>query len=201
VHIVNCGAGNIGSLLNMLKFLNIEAKVTDDWRELSNASRIILPGVGAFDNAMSYLETRDGLIDELKNKALNERIPTLGICLGMQLLLESSAEGTSHGLGIISGVCERFSFDDNNYNVPHMGWNNVTISKPSPLSENFDEMRFYFVHSYYCKVSRSEDVLFTTNYGTNFASGISNGNVYGVQFHPEKSHKFGMKLLKNFMQA
>ena len=201
MHIVNCGAGNIGSLLNMLKFLNIEAKVTDDWRELSNASRIILPGVGAFDNAMSYLETRDGLIDELKNKALNERIPTLGICLGKQLLLESSAEGTSHGLGIISGVCERFSFDDNNYNVPHMGWNNVTISKPSPLSENFDEMRFYFVHSYYCKVSRSEDVLFTTNYGTNFASGISNGNVYGVQFHPEKSHKFGMKLLKNFMQA
>jgi imidazole glycerol-phosphate synthase subunit HisH len=201
MHIVDCGAGNIGSLLNMLKFLNLEAVVTSDWKELSTASRIILPGVGAFDNAMFHLRSRDGLIDVLKNKALHEGIPTLGICLGMQLLLDSSEEGTSRGLGIISGVCEKFVFEDGSYNIPHMGWNHVTIRKPNPLSDGFDDMRFYFVHSYHCKVSRSEDVLFTTHHGIEFVSGISNGNVYGVQFHPEKSHKYGMKFFKNFMSV
>lgn len=200
MHIINCGAGNIGSLVNMLKFLNIEAKVTDDWRELTKASRIILPGVGAFDSAMSYLESRDGLIDTFKNKALDECIPILGVCLGMQLLLDYSEEGTSPGLGIINGFCEKFSFQDKSINIPHMGWNHVEIAKPSAILDDFDKMRFYFVHSYHCKVNRSEDILLTTQYGENFVSGISNGNVHGVQFHPEKSHKYGMKLLNNFMK-
>ncbi|KAA9327404.1 imidazole glycerol phosphate synthase subunit HisH [Adhaeribacter soli] len=202
ITIVNYGMGNLGSVLNMFKKVGVEAKVTDNLNEIADATKILLPGVGAFDAAMSRIKA-GGFEEILNKKALEDKVPVLGICLGMQLLTDCSEEGVLPGLGWIKGKTIKFSFTrTQNLKVPHMGWNLVKQVNASPLIADFPpDPRFYFVHSYFVKADEEMDVLMRTTYGHEFDSVITNGeNIFGAQFHPEKSHKFGMKLFKNFSE-
>ena len=191
--------GNLGSIINMFKRINVASKVSSDIDEIYKAEKILLPGVGAFDAAMRRIN-EGGFKEVLNDKALKEKVPVLGICLGMQLLTRRSEEGQLDGLSWIPADTLKFKFDgSSNLKIPHMGWNLVYPKKASPLTENFPaETRFYFVHSYYVKTDNTDDVLTTTHYGIDFDSIIQHENIYGAQFHPEKSHKFGMRLLENF---
>lgn len=198
--VVDYGMGNVGSVANMLRKVGTEAVASADLDVIRNAPKLILPGVGAFDAAMNRLHER-GLVEILNRRVLEDRVPILGICLGMQVMTDSSEEGSTTGLGWISGGTRRFNFDglDPRPRVPHMGWNVVEQARPTPLFEGmYDQPRFYFVHSYHVYCNNQEDVMLTTEYGYRFVSGVSRGNIYGVQFHPEKSHKFGMQLIRRF---
>lgn len=198
ITIIDYGMGNLGSIQNMFKRIKVESEITGDLEKISKAKKILLPGVGAFDAAMERMESV-GLLPVLNQKAKEEKIPVLGICLGMQLLTLSSEEGKRPGLGWVNGRTIRFSVPDSKLKVPHMGWNRVYVQNPSPLIEDLpEEPRFYFVHSYHVQCLNPADVLTTTHYGTDFHSIIQHNNIYGAQFHPEKSHKYGMKLLANF---
>lgn len=195
--IIDYGMGNLGSIQNILKKIGVNSIITSDVDEINNANKIILPGVGAFDRAMQNLKDLK-LIDILNEKALNEKIPVLGICLGMQLLAKDSTEGVLPGLGWIDANVKKFDIDKA-LKVPHMGWNYTIQQKESSLFfDMYTTPRFYHVHSYYFACNDDEDILTITNYGGEFTSSVNKGNIYGVQFHPEKSHKFGMKLLENF---
>lgn len=197
ITIVDYGMGNIGSIQNMLKFLGTPSQVTQDPETLAAAEKIILPGVGSFDAAMNRINA-SGLREILDRKATVEKTPFLGICLGMQLLTLSSEEGKCAGLGWIPARAIRFPAS-NGLKVPHMGWNHVTQHTQSPLTEGFSkEARFYFVHSYYVKAEDEKHSILKTEYGLTFDSAIQMDNIMGVQFHPEKSHRFGKKLLANF---
>ena len=197
IAIVDYGVGNLGSIANMFKKVGVEATVTSSAKEVAATERVLLPGVGAFDAGMNNLE-RSGLIPVLEDHVRAGK-PLLGICLGMQLLTESSEEGRREGLGWLPASTKRFNLDDPSLKVPHMGWNTVDVSDPHPL---FDSMggppRFYFLHSYFVSCDEPRHVLGTTSYGSEFASAVAKDNVYGVQFHPEKSHRFGMQLFRNF---
>jgi glutamine amidotransferase len=201
ITIIDYGIGNLSSIKNMLNYLGIKSKIEKKVDKIKDASKIILPGVGAFDAAMKKINEND-LKEVLNEKALKQQVPILGICLGMQLLTNKSEEGKLSGLGWINA--ETLSFKnrvDKKYKIPHMGWNTVNISNPSSLTKGFEklqEIRFYFVHSYFVKVNNEIDATLQTNYGINFVSSLQKENIYGVQFHPEKSHKFGMKILENF---
>jgi imidazole glycerol-phosphate synthase subunit HisH len=196
--IVDYGMGNLGSVFNMFKKIGVDSKITSDLVEIKSAKKLLLPGVGSFDKAMERIVT-SGIKEVLDQKVLVEETPILGICLGMQLLTNSSEEGIEKGLGYINASAKKFIFQDNKMKVPHMGWNIVKKSTPSLLTQDFDAAsRFYFVHSYYVVVENQKNSILKTNYGLEFDSAIQNKNVYGAQFHPEKSHKFGMKLLDNF---
>lgn len=200
--IVDYGMGNLGSIRNMLKRIGREAVISSDGSEIRKATRLILPGVGAFDSGMKNLAGR-GLIPVLHEKVIDGKTPLLGICLGMQLLTEGSEEGDSEGLGWIEGKAVRFKFDGSRepLKVPHMGWNTVVPVKPSRLfADMYPDARFYFVHSFHVACRKEGDVLSRTRHGIDFASSLEKGNIRGVQFHPEKSHKFGMQLLKNFAE-
>ena len=198
ITIIDYGMGNLGSVINMFKRIGVVSKITSDLKEIKRAKKILLPGVGSFDKAMRKIND-SGIKEILDYKVLKEEIPILGICLGMQLLTKSSEEGVEKGLGYIDAFTKRFSFQDKKYKVPHMGWNLVEKSTPSELTSDFDEeSKFYFVHSFYVKVNSEENSIFKTMYGFKFDSAIQYKNIFGAQFHPEKSHKFGMKLLKNF---
>jgi len=200
--IVDYGMGNLGSIYNMLKHLGIQATITSKISDVELADKLLLSGVGAFDNGMRSLADL-GLLPILNRKVLENKTPVLGICLGMQLLTEKSEEGERPGLGWIQGKTVRFSFlkNDGHLKIPHMGWNTVDLKKANPLLEGmFAEPRFYFVHSYHLVCDRPEDVVCLTNHGYDFASIVNRDNIFGVQFHPEKSHKFGMKLLENFIR-
>lgn len=195
--IVDYGMGNVGSVLNMFKRIGIEAEITADLRQIADAEKILLPGVGAFDHAMRRIIDA-GFKEVLDQKALVDKIPILGICLGMQLLTRRSEEGNLPGLGWIAADTIRFP-PMASIKVPHMGWNLVKPVTPSLLTEGLsEESRYYFVHSYYVKVDKEDNSILRTKHGVEFDSGIHSGNIYGTQFHPEKSHKFGMELLKNF---
>ena len=191
--------GNIGSLLNMMRYLDINTYVSSDISELRSAKRIILPGVGAFDTAMKRINETDGLKDILYEKILVEKIPILGICLGMQLITNSSEEGKLKGLAWIDAETVKFpDFDD--LKIPHMGWNAASsyVSDNPLLKETTVDQKYYFVHSYHVKVKEENDSIMKTDYGILFNSIVNRNNIFGVQFHPEKSHKFGMKILNNF---
>jgi len=199
--IVDYKTGNVGSLMNMLKKIGINSIVSSDPKEIESADKIIFPGVGAFDNGMNNL-LASGLIPLLEKKVKNQSTPILGVCLGMQLLAKGSEEGVIPGLGWMDGFVKKFHFEDENLKIPHMGWNTIDIKKVDPIfNEMLKEARFYFVHSYHFVCDEKEKVLATTNYGYDFDSIIRKDNIWGVQFHPEKSHKFGMQLLKNFATA
>ncbi|GFE82021.1 imidazole glycerol phosphate synthase subunit HisH 2 [Steroidobacter agaridevorans] len=198
ITIVDYGMGNLGSIRNMLTKIGAASEISSDPRAVMAAQKLILPGVGAFDAGMQSLE-RNGLRSVLDERVLGARVPTLGICLGMQLMTRHSAEGDRAGLGWIDAQVLRFEPGDAGLKVPHMGWNLVAPARPDALLENLPEQsRFYFVHSYYVACADRNDVLLTTSYGRQFDSGLHRDNVWGVQFHPEKSHKFGMQLLTNF---
>ncbi len=200
ITIVDYGMGNLGSIRNMLKKIGVDSQVTADARLIAAASKLILPGVGAFDAGMDNLE-RSGLIPALNERVLQARVPTLGICLGMQLMTRSSDEGHRDGLGWVDAESLRFCPADTSLKVPHMGWNRVLPARSSPLTDGLpEEPRFYFVHSFYVRCRNESEVLLTTAYGDAFHSAFQSGNVAGVQFHPEKSHKFGMCLLRNFAE-
>jgi len=198
ITIVNYGMGNLGSIVNMFKRIGIETQVCDNAGGVAKAQKILLPGVGAFDAAMSRITAIEGMREILDQKVLVEKIPLLGICLGMQLLTDGSEEGQLPGLGYIPGETIRFPVSDE-LKVPHMGWNLIEEVNPNPLTKDLpEEPRFYFVHSYYVQVTNPYHRMATTNYGFDFDSVIQRDNLFGAQFHPEKSHKFGMKLLENF---
>jgi len=202
ISIIDYGLGNLGSIKNMFKWIGVDSEIISSVSEIQKAKKILLPGVGSFDRAMKNINDM-GIRPVLDNKAKIEKIPVLGICLGMQLLTDGSEEGKLDGLSWISGKTKRFQFSDKKVKVPHMGWNTVDIiDSNQALTQNLgEEPRFYFVHSYYVKVNEYENKLLETLYGgLVFDSAIQNENIFGAQFHPEKSHKFGMQLLKNFAE-
>jgi glutamine amidotransferase len=200
--IIDYEMGNVGSILNMLKKIGASAKISADPRDIGAANRLILPGVGAFDRGMTNL-ANCGLIPLLNKRVLEEKCPILGICLGMQLMSKRSEEGTRDGLGWIEAETRRFKFDQtqDRLKIPHMGWNIVNPLDRSGIFARYEEPpRFYFVHSYHVCCADHKDVLATTTYGYEFTSAIRKNNILGTQFHPEKSHKFGMHLLHNYSQ-
>lgn len=199
ITIVDYGMGNLGSVLNMLKKIGVKATISSSHDEILSADKLILPGVGAFDAAITRIQDV-GLNRILDQKAMVDRIPILGICLGMQILTRGSEEGKLPGFGWVPAQAKRFPVQPD-FKVPHMGWNMVCPSNASRLTENFDkEARFYFVHSYAVFVDKAENSILKTEYGIEFDSAIQRDNIYGVQFHPEKSHRFGMQILKNFAE-
>ena len=202
ITIIDYGIGNLKSVYNALGYLNIDCEITNNREKIEKAGKIILPGVGAFKDAMKNLEVRG--LDKLIVKKAEEGIPILGICLGMQLLFDKSYEGGEfEGLSLIEGEIKKL---DNNIlekekvKIPHIGWNNLRIKKVSPILKGINENEFvYFVHSYYGAVKNEEDLISETIYGTNkIAAVVGNNNVFGTQFHPEKSGEVGLKILKNF---
>jgi len=201
--IIDYGMGNLGSVKNMLKKIGVTCLITSDKSEIEKASKLLLPGVGSFDHAMRNLKEL-GLIDIIKSKVLEDKIPILGICLGMQLLTKGSDEGVLPGFEFVDGYASRFEFSNMSLSlpVPHMGWNTIEVQKASNLFQenNEEEERFYFVHSYAVQCEHKEDILSTTKYGYKFVSSFIKDNIVGCQFHPEKSHSFGMRLLKNFVE-
>ena len=202
ITIVDYGLGNIKAFLNVFHRLNIKAKTATTGAELADASRVILPGVGSFDDAMRRL-TESGMRDALDDLALRQRVPVLGVCVGMQMLAHRSDEGQLPGLGWIGGRVRRFDSRPSAaaLPVPHMGWNDVRPVAQNRLFDQLDrDARFYFLHSYYFVCDRDEDTLAVANYGEDFACAAHAGNIFGVQFHPEKSHHFGARLLQNFAE-
>ncbi len=204
ITVVNLNMGNIGSIPNMLKRLQCETLVTNNANDILRAEKIILPGVGSFDAAMNQLNQLN-LIQVLNQKVLEEQVPILGICLGMQLFTESSEEGRMPGLGWISGKVVRFKFDQNQsqLKIPHMGWNYVQQPTNIPLLSGYEsDPRFYFVHSYHVEQQSltAQTQRASCQYGYEFPAVIWNKNILGAQFHPEKSHRFGLKLFENFIQ-
>lgn len=197
ITIVDYGVGNLGSIRNMLKRIGAQVEISGDAGAIAAARKLLLPGVGAFDHAMQRLDA-SGLRATLDRKALVEKVPVLGICLGMQLLTRSSEEGALPGLGWIPAQTIRFPARPD-IKVPHMGWNIVEPGAASELTAGMEpETRFYFVHSYYVKTDSPENSILRARHGLTFDAAIQAGNIMGVQFHPEKSHRFGKHLLANF---
>lgn len=198
ITIVDYGMGNLGSMLNMFKRIGVKAHIETDPETIRQAEKLVLPGVGSFDAAMQCINNTPGLREVLEQKAMSERIPVLGVCLGMQLLTRASEEGELPGLGWIPGAATRFPKTEG-LKVPHMGWNVAQPHTPNALTADVgSEPRYYFVHSYCVHVDDPTHSLMRTHYGVNFDSAIGSDNIYGMQFHPEKSHRFGMQILKNF---
>lgn len=201
ITIIDYGMGNLGSVYNMLKKIGEPSIITSDINLIKKAEKIILPGVGAFDSAIKRIDDL-GLRDILIELAFIKKSPILGVCLGMQLLMEGSEEGLLPGLSLIKGRAYHFrNFITNGFKIPHMGWNDVVISNSSPLTQGFNkEARFYFVHSYFVKVDNECNSMMKCNYQINFDAAVQKNNIFGAQFHPEKSHRFGMQFFRNFSE-
>lgn len=202
ITIIDYNVGNIGSIVNMFKRIGVKASLSSNRDEIATADKLFLPGVGSFGHGMNCLK-KSGLIDLLEDRIFKNKVPVMGVCLGMQLLFENSEEGNCDGLGWIKGQVKYFDLplEQQKLKIPHMGWNVADLKKTSPLTNDFeDESRFYFAHSYHAVCANQDNVLATTHHGYDFPSIVSSGNIFGAQFHPEKSHKFGMKLLKNFAE-
>lgn len=199
IAIIDYGLGNLFSIQNMLKHLDIDSVITSNPNEIQNSDQLILPGVGKFDEGMRNLRTK-GIDSMVKSEAKRGK-PILGICLGMQLLGNTSEEGMIPGLGLIDFRTVKFQFNKEEHRkIPHMGWERV-ILKSCPLTKGLEEQqRYYFVHSYHAVCETEDTEIIKCNYGYDFAAAVRNENVYGVQFHPEKSHRYGMKILKNFSE-
>lgn len=198
--IIDYGVGNIRAFANIYKQLNIPIRIARKAEDIDNASKLILPGVGAFDYAIEQLEN-SGMRQRLDELVLTNHVPVLGICVGMQMLAEGSDEGKKPGLGWISAYVKKF--DENKIQdatrLPHMGWNSIRVVKENKLLSGLaKEPKFYFLHSYYFGCNQKQDVIATTEYGIEFSCAVNKDHIYGVQFHPEKSHQNGILLLKNF---
>lgn len=201
IALVNYGLGNIQAFYHIYKHLNLPVMIATTPDELRIADKIILPGVGAFDWAMKKLND-SGLRSVLDELVLGKCVPVLGICVGMQMMAKGSEEGMLPGLNWIDAHIKRLDIaqlQQKTY-LPHMGWNQVVPFVESPLFAGLDDPRFYFLHSYYFAPGQPSQILATTNYGINFASSVGDRHIFGVQFHPEKSHSWGMQLLNNFAQ-
>jgi glutamine amidotransferase len=202
IHVIDYGLGNVQAFLTMYKRLGFEATRAKTAADLSGARKIILPGVGAFDHAIELLN-QSGMRSTLESLVLNDKVPVLGICVGMQLLATSSEEGRLSGLGWVPGKVRTFRCNEKSavLPLPHMGWNDVQPTPGSALFAGLEsDARFYFLHSYFFQCEESSHIAAFASYGLDFSCAVSAGNVHGVQFHPEKSHHFGTKLLKNFAE-
>lgn len=200
IHVVDYGLGNVQAFLTMFKRLGFEAIRAKSAADLTGASKIILPGVGAFDHAIELLD-QSGMRPTLEALVLQDKVPVLGICVGMQIMASASEEGRLPGLGWVPGKVRAFRANEHSASLPlpHMGWNDVQPKSGSPLFARLEsDARFYFLHSYYFECDAPSHVAAVASYGLDFSCAVSVGNVYGVQFHPEKSHHFGAQLLKNF---
>jgi imidazole glycerol-phosphate synthase subunit HisH len=203
ITIVDYGLGNITAFLNVYRRANIPARTASTGGELAGSTRLILPGVGHFDHAMRQLET-SGMRPVLDDLVLRQRVPVLGICVGMQMLAHGSDEGEERGLAWIEGHVRSFASlpPASRLPLPHMGWNDVRATDDGSLFRGMGRnARFYFLHSYYFECARPRDVLAVAEYGAEFGCAVNAGNVFGVQFHPEKSHHFGTQLLRNFAEV
>jgi glutamine amidotransferase len=195
--------GNAGSVLNMIKRAGGSAVISADPDIVAQADKLLLPGVGSFDKGIANLKSAP-FFSALETKVLQDKTPFLGICLGMQMLFDHSEEGKLSGLGWIKGQVKRFSFDEESFKslkIPHMGWNLVYPAKDNKLLPSSEsELRYYFVHSYHAVCVNLSDVLAYSHYGYDFTCAVQRDNIYGAQFHPEKSHRFGMALIKKFIE-
>ncbi|MBI96464.1 imidazole glycerol phosphate synthase subunit HisH [bacterium] len=204
--IINYGLGNINALVNIYKKNSIEVKIAECTKDLNNASRLILPGVGSFDWAITRLNN-SGMREKIESLVLNSRIPVLGICVGMQIMAKGSEEGIEEGLGWIDANVKKFDVNkdeelsNNQLPLPHMGWNSINDLTNSPIFHGIDDLRFYFLHSYYFSPKNDIDIIANSEYNDTFTAAICSKNIYGVQFHPEKSHQSGIKLLRNFISV
>lgn len=198
--VIDYGLGNLASIKNMIKKVGGNCEVSSDLSIIDKADKIILPGVGAFAKGMENLIS-SGIKEVLDKKALKDKVPVLGICLGMQLLTKHSEEGDVHGLGWINAQTKKFNLDPDKFKVPHMGWKEIKICNAEhSLLKGIDPApRYYFVHSYYVACENEKNSLAKADYGITFDCGIYNENIMGLQFHPEKSHRFGMEVMKNFI--
>ena len=198
--VIDYGINNSSSVVRMIQKVGGNVRLGTKPHDLLEASKIVLPGVGHFDEGMKLLN-ESGFSESIKECVLNKKIPVLGICLGMQLLCECSEEGTQKGLGLVPA--EVLHLEDSSreeLKIPHMGWNTLEITRPNPLiQESPEEQRFYFVHSYYVQPRSDELCIARTLYGTKFCSALNSENIFGVQFHPEKSHRFGISLMRKFV--
>lgn len=202
ITIIDYGLGNIQAFVNVYRRLNIPVSVAKNASELEGARRLILPGVGAFDHAMERLDA-SGMRPMLEHMVLEQKVPVLGICVGMQILANASDEGHLHGLGWVAGRVKGFASAPGlaRLPLPHMGWNDVKPHEDSPLFKGLEnDARFYFLHSFYFDCHEESAAMASASYGQNFVCAVSEGNVFGVQFHPEKSHHYGTTLLKNFAE-
>ena len=198
--IIDYQVGNLSSIANMLKKVGQKSIISGDINEIKSADKLILPGVGSFDYGMNKLN-ESGITEVLNEKALNDKIPFLGICLGAQLLTQSSEEGVLAGLGWFKAKTIKFDFSNlqTKLKIPHMGWTEVQAPRPCPLMENLVDSRFYFVHSFHFTTPDESEIMLQSEFGYPFVSALWKENIYAVQFHPEKSHKFGMQLMRNFI--
>jgi len=202
ITIIDYGLGNLSSLHNMLKKIGEDSIISYKEEDIEKADKLILPGVGAFDTGIRNLEKLN-IINTLNKTVIKKKTPILCICLGMQIITQKSEEGILNGLGWIDAQTKRFNFNNlnNKLKIPHMGWNNINIIKNTKLLNYFNyDARFYFVHSYHVVCDNNKDIIATTNHGYDFTSIIKHNNIIGVQFHPEKSHKFGIQLFRNFVK-
>lgn len=199
IGIVDYGLGNISAFANVFAKINQAFIVARSTAELKNATKIVLPGVGSFDYAMMLLE-ESGMADQLNTMVLTQKVPVLGVCVGMQMMAQRSEEGTRPGLGWIDGEVKKFvESSPHAVRIPHMGWNNIVPSREHALTKGLDDTsKFYFLHSYYFECREHTDIIATTEYDGRFACAVAHDNMYGVQFHPEKSHRWGNQLLENF---
>lgn len=197
--IVDYGVGNLTSIQNMLKKGGSKSLISSDPAAIAESTKLLFPGMGHFDNCMKRIN-ESGLLPIIHQKVFTEKIPLLGICVGLQMFMNSSEEGTEAGLGWIKGKTIRFQKEKmkDELKIPNMGWLDVSAAKTSPLLEELEDARFYFAHSFHVQPEDHTDTLLTADYGYTFTVGVERDNIIGVQFHPEKSHRFGMKLLQNF---
>ena len=199
IGILDYGLGNINSFTNIIRNLNIDSKLVSDLSDFDDCSHLILPGVGAFDNAMQKIRGKN-FEESIKFQVLEKQKPLLGICVGMQILGSSSAEGVEKGLNLIDGEIKKIQIS-NDHKLPHMGWNKIKEIKENKILNEIPEINeFYFLHSYYFEPSNEEDVVATTFYSSNFPAIVNRGKIYGIQFHPEKSHELGRKIIENFLK-
>lgn len=201
ISIIDYGIGNLMSIQNMFKKAGVAAHICNNISEIESTQKIVLPGMGAFDNCMHKFNA-SGFRDMIERRVLQDKVPVLGICVGLQMFMENSEEGNLPGLGWVKGKTVQFDKSKlaAGQKIPNMGWLDIGFSKETKLRQGLEEARYYFAHSYHIEVSDRGDTAITANYGYNFTAGIEKENIVGVQFHPEKSHRFGMQLFKNFAE-